>query len=72
MLHPVPGPGNAAGATEDTRPEELDVGHIMKTITKQDVVTELGISDRTLENWMRQKKFPTPVKFGKCGLRTAE
>ncbi|WP_156822057.1 AlpA family transcriptional regulator [Azoarcus sp. KH32C] len=44
----------------------------MKTITKQDVVTELGISDRTLENWMRQKKFPTPVKFGKCGLRTAE
>jgi excisionase family DNA binding protein len=37
----------------------------MDLMTKQAVVEDLNVSERTLEKWVRDGKFPTPVRMGK-------
>jgi len=34
-------------------------------LNKQQVLAMLGISERLLENWVRDNKFPRPVRLGK-------
>ncbi|GAB3630345.1 hypothetical protein PTE30175_03583 [Pandoraea terrae] len=34
-------------------------------LVKTDVLVLLGISERLLENWVRDGKFPRPVRLGK-------
>lgn len=44
----------------------------MQILTKQQVVAELYISERTLEIWVRDGKFPQPFRRGKRVLWTRE
>lgn len=45
----------------------------MQIMNKQEVVAELHVSERTLEIWVRDGKFPKPVRIGKqaCWARDA-
>lgn len=42
-------------------------------ITKQQVLEELGVSERTLETWVRARRFPNPLRMGRraCWSREA-
>jgi prophage regulatory protein len=44
----------------------------MQIMNKQEVVAELHVSDRTLEIWVRDGKFPKPVRIGKQACWTRE
>lgn len=44
----------------------------MQILTKQEVVAQLHISERTLETWVRDGKFPKPLRVGKRVLWTKE
>lgn len=45
----------------------------MKIVDKQQVLSELGISERTLEGWVKAQRFPAPVQLGRrvCWTREA-
>lgn len=45
----------------------------MDILDKQAVLHELGISERTLETWVKQAHFPPPVPLGRrvCWTREA-
>ncbi len=35
-----------------------------RVLASTEVAAELGISERTLERWIKRGKFPEPVRFG--------
>ena len=38
---------------------------MLSKLSKREVIATLGVSERTLENWVREKYFPTGIRIGK-------
>ena len=37
----------------------------MELLSKRQVMAELGVSERTLETWVSNQRFPAPVRIGR-------
>ena len=51
-----------------TAPAGKEPGLLAEFVRKEDLAREFGVSERTIERWVRQRLLPAPLRLGRTSF----